>query len=65
MVFSGEPSKKGIANKPTSMREGMNSFLKDLNVSFRRDKENKRPRVNKLGSVKDKEQKKRGEFYYS
>ena len=63
-VFSGEPSVEGIAHSPQSMRDGMNRFLKDLNITFRRDESNKRPRVNKTGSVKDQEQKKIGEYYY-
>jgi len=63
-VFLGEPSINGIANKPLLMREGMNLFLKELDITFRRDESNKRPRVNKLGSVKDDEQKKSGEYYY-
>jgi ATP-binding cassette subfamily E protein 1 len=65
LVFQGEPSVKGVALPPLSMRDGMNTFLKDLKISFRRDEANKRPRVNKLGSVKDQEQKKSGEYYYS
>ena len=46
------------------LREGMNKFLKSLNLTFRRDPETGRPRANKLGSVKDREQKERGEYYY-
>lgn len=65
LVFDGEPSVKGIALSPFSMREGMNTFLKNLNITFRRDEHSKRPRVNKEGSVKDQEQKKSGEYYYS
>lgn len=65
LVFMGEPSIEGNAHGPHQMREGMNLFLKDLNLTFRRDEHNKRPRVNKLGSVKDQEQKKSGEYYYS
>ncbi len=64
-VFLGEPSVQGIANTPISMRDGMNLFLKELNITFRRDDANKRPRVNKLNSVKDSEQKRIGEYYYS
>lgn len=64
-VFLGEPSINGIANSPLSMRDGMNLFLKELDITFRRDDSNKRPRVNKLGSVKDQEQKKIGEYYYA
>lgn len=35
----------------------MNKFLASLEITFRRDPTNFRPRVNKLNSVKDKEQK--------
>jgi hypothetical protein len=35
----------------------MNHFLASLEVTFRRDPTNFRPRVNKLNSVKDREQK--------
>ncbi len=65
LVFLGEPSVKGIASSPLLMRDGMNKFLGEINITFRRDDSNKRPRVNKLGSVKDSEQKKIGEYYYS
>lgn len=65
LVFDGEPSIHGKANTPTTMRQGMNHFLGGLNITFRRDDANKRPRVNKLGSVKDQEQKQKGEYYYA
>jgi ATP-binding cassette subfamily E protein 1 len=64
MVFQGEPGKRGIAKKPMGMREGMNTFLAGLGITFRRDEETKRPRVNKLGSRLDREQKAKGEYYY-
>lgn len=64
MVFSGEPGKMGFANAPVSKHEGMNAFLKELSVTFRRDEETGRPRVNKPGSVKDQEQQRSGEYYY-
>ncbi len=64
MVFEGEPGIKGRGMKPVSMQEGMNTFLKNLGISFRRDHENGRPRANKPGSVKDQEQKKSGNYYY-
>ena len=64
LVFQGEPGKRGIAKKPRSMREGMNLFLSPLGIPFRRDEETKRPRVNKLGSRLDREQKAKGEYYY-
>lgn len=65
LVFAGEPAKEGTCCGPFTMEEGMNSFLKELNITLRRDEENHRPRVNKLNSVKDREQKQRGKFYYS
>lgn len=39
------------------MLTGMNRFLASLEITFRRDPTNFRPRVNKLNSVKDREQK--------
>ena len=65
MVFVGEPGVSGTANPPTTLRRGMNTFLKDMNVTFRRDPSTKRPRVNKEGSKRDKLQKEIGEYYYA
>ncbi len=64
LVFEGEPGKKGVARRPRSMRDGMNLFLSNLGITFRRDEETRRPRVNKLGSRLDREQKAKGEYYY-
>lgn len=64
LVFSGIPGKKGKAEGPFEMREGMNRFLRDLGVTFRRD-ESGRPRINKHDSKKDREQKRAGEYYYT
>jgi len=64
MIFSGEPGVFGIANPPTSLRRGMNRFLKDMEITFRRDPATKRPRVNKEDSKLDRRQKKIGEYYY-
>ena len=65
MVFSGEPSVNGTANPPTSLRKGMNMFLKGMAVTFRRDSVTRRPRVNKEGSKLDTFQKQIGEYYYT
>ena len=65
IVFDGEPGKTGRASKPIGMREGMNRFLASVGITFRRDPDTGRPRANKEGSVKDREQKERGEYYYS
>ncbi|MBW2981472.1 ribosome biogenesis/translation initiation ATPase RLI [Candidatus Woesearchaeota archaeon] len=64
LVFEGIPAKQGQAKGPFIMEEGMNIFLKDLAITFRRDPESNRPRVNKLESVKDREQKEKEKYYY-
>jgi ATP-binding cassette, sub-family E, member 1 len=43
----------------------MNAFLKAINITFRRDEETRRPRVNKPQSRLDRTQKEQGEYYYS
>ncbi|QLG63751.1 ribosome biogenesis/translation initiation ATPase RLI [Halorarum salinum] len=65
MVFDGEPAERGHASPPQEMREGMNDFLADLDVTFRRDERTGRPRINKPDSQLDREQKREGEYYYS
>ncbi len=65
MVFSGEPSINGLGEGPFELREGMNRFLKATDITFRRDPDSKRPRINKPDSVLDREQKSKGEYYYS
>jgi hypothetical protein len=42
----------------------MNKFLGTLQITFRRDPANNRPRINKRESVKDQEQKKAGNFFF-
>jgi ATP-binding cassette subfamily E protein 1 len=64
LVFQGEPGKHGIAKRARGMREGMNLFLSNLGITFRRDEETRRPRVNKPDSRLDREQKAKGEYYY-
>ncbi len=63
MVFSGTPMMNGKVMGPFDMREGMNRFLKNLNITFRRGEGN-RPRINKPESKLDREQKEIGEYYY-
>jgi len=64
LVFDGVPGEYGNADRPFSMHEGMNEFLKDIDITFRRDLDTGRPRINKPDSRKNKEQKKIGEYYY-
>ncbi len=65
IVFEGIPAKKGDAKGPFTMENGMNLFLKDLNITMRRDKESNRPRINKPGSRMDREQKEENKLYYT
>ncbi|KAG7586667.1 4Fe-4S ferredoxin-type iron-sulfur binding domain [Arabidopsis thaliana x Arabidopsis arenosa] len=64
IVYEGQPAVKCIAHSPQSLLSGMNLFLSHLNITFRRDPTNFRPRINKLESIKDKEQKTAGSYYY-
>lgn len=64
MIFTGHPGTQGTANAPTTLRKGMNTFLKNMKITFRRDPATKRPRVNKEGSKLDQHQKKINEYYY-
>lgn len=64
IVLQGEPGKKGNVQGPYSMEEGMNKFLQSVGITLRRDPHTKRPRMNKLHSRLDKEQKAKGKYYY-
>ncbi|KAJ3415985.1 Fe-S cluster-binding ribosome biosynthesis protein [Chytridiales sp. JEL 0842] len=64
IVYEGIPSKEATAKSPEALLPGMNRFLKSLEITFRRDPTNFRPRINKLESVKDKEQKLSGNFFF-
>ena len=65
MIFLGQSGVQGIARGPMPMREGMNTFLKEVNITFRRDHNSGRPRINKPGSSMHREQVSTGEYYYS
>ncbi|MFW9970328.1 MAG: ribosome biogenesis/translation initiation ATPase RLI [Candidatus Odinarchaeota archaeon] len=64
LVFEGNPGLEGKALPPQNLRDGFNTFLKIMGITFRRDNITKRPRVNKVGSNKDVYQKKINEYYY-
>ncbi len=64
VVFDGESGRSGKARGPYSLHEGMNRFLKDVDITFRRDEDTHRPRVNKTDSYMDRQQKQNGEYYY-
>uniref|UniRef100_A0A6I8RFS4 ATP binding cassette subfamily E member 1 n=1 Tax=Xenopus tropicalis TaxID=8364 RepID=A0A6I8RFS4_XENTR len=52
IVFDGIPSKDTVANSPQTLLAGMNKFLSQLEITFRRDPNNYRPRINKMNSIK-------------
>lgn len=64
IVFEGIPSMDTKANTPQSLLGGMNKFLESLDITFRRDPNNFRPRINKLNSVKDSDQKRTGNYFF-
>jgi len=63
IVYTGEPGIHCCATAPQGLVPGMNQFLKLLEITFRRDPTNHRPRINKLESVKDREQKLSGNHF--
>ncbi|OMH82028.1 ABC transporter E family member 2 [Zancudomyces culisetae] len=64
IVMEGKPSISAKANSPQPLLTGMNTFLQALNITFRRDPTNYRPRINKLDSLKDREQKLAGNYFF-
>lgn len=63
LVFEGEGGIQGKATGPFDLRDGMNRFLSSVNVTFRRDHDSRRPRINKGESRKDREQRNVGDYY--
>ena len=63
MLFDGQPGISCHASSPQDRISGINSFLKTMDITYRRDHETGRPRVNKPGSIKDTEQKASGRYF--
>ena len=63
IVFNGVPAVNGQTSEPLSMEDGMNMFLKGVDITFRRD-ESGRPRINKPQSKLDRMQKEKNQYYY-
>eukprot|EP01096_Ripella_sp_DP13-Kostka_P001298 TRINITY_DN11540_c0_g1_i2.p1 TRINITY_DN11540_c0_g1~~TRINITY_DN11540_c0_g1_i2.p1 ORF type:complete len:557 (+),score=301.76 TRINITY_DN11540_c0_g1_i2:106-1671(+) len=64
VVYEGIPSIDCTANTPQDLLSGMNLFLSQLQITFRRDPTNFRPRINKFDSVKDREQKSTNNYFF-
>lgn len=63
MVFSGDPGVAATTRGPMPLRAGLNAFLAELDITVRRDHDTGRPRINKPGSVLDREQREAGNHY--
>lgn len=63
ILFSGKPSQECTAHSPKQLLEGMNGFLKEMDLSLRRDPHSHRPRINKPNSCRDREQKLAGNYF--
>ena len=64
LLFNGQNGLNGIAHEPRNKHDSMNQFLQQLQITYRRDIETGRPRVNKTNSRLDKEQKSNNQYYY-
>ena len=63
LVFEGKPGVEGSVGEPLHKQEGMNKLLSLLNITYRRDQETGRARINKPGSLLDREQRKKKQYY--
>jgi ATP-binding cassette subfamily E protein 1 len=62
ILFSGNPGIEGHSSEVYSFEKGISELLKQLDITLRKDKETGRPRINKKGSVLDREQKESGHY---
>lgn len=65
VIFDGKPGSEGLASEPMRKEQGMNKFLRQLSITYRRDENTGRPRINKEGSRLDRLQKTSGDYYYT
>jgi ATP-binding cassette subfamily E protein 1 len=63
IVFVGKPGVEGHATETLQKAHGMNVFLQGLELTYRRDPDSNRPRVNKIDSRLDRAQKESGNYY--
>ena len=63
LCFDGIPAQDTRCCAPESLITGMNKFLCMMEITFRRDPTNYRPRINKYKSIKDQEQKASGNYF--
>ncbi len=63
IIFEGIPGKQGLCSEPLDFYTGMERFLRSVGITIRKDKESGRPRVNKPGSKKDREQRSLNRYF--
>jgi len=61
--ISDGTNRLSTSSQPMTFHKGINMFLKDLGITFRKDHRFKRPRINIIGSQKDMEQKESNKYY--
>ncbi|MHA1370747.1 MAG: ATP-binding cassette domain-containing protein, partial [Promethearchaeota archaeon] len=64
LIFKGEPGVLGKTIGPLDKKTGMNAFLEILDITFRRDSDTGRARINKKDSQRDMIQRKTGNYFY-
>jgi ATP-binding cassette, sub-family E, member 1 len=62
-VTDTHEKKTSVCSKPQNCSDGFNDYLKSLNITIRRDPIHKRPRINRIGSTKDKDQKTKNIYF--
>lgn len=62
ILFSGQSGIEGHSSEVYGFEKGISELLKQLDITLRKDKESGRPRINKKGSVLDREQKESGNY---
>lgn len=65
VVCDGKPAIHGLIEGPFSMLDGMNKFLKLIDITMRRDLESNRPRINKADSQMERQQLSENKLYYT
>lgn len=63
VCYDGTPGVECTARSPALLKEGLNTFMRVLDVTIREDSSTGRPRVNKRHCAKDREQRKAGMYY--
>jgi ATP-binding cassette, sub-family E, member 1 len=63
ITFTGKPGIATTASEPLTVEDGINSFLKELNITVKVDPKRHRIKINRFNSSKDKDQKKIGKYY--